>query len=222
MTPARPSTLKAAALLLIGGWVTFWAGAVTPWAARFFLRPLPTREYLQVIDENRSEWLWIAACFAAGVLLTLAGMVVLAVALREAGDRVWSELGRAAFSCGTVLWLAAIAFRATATVTAARETVASGAVPEWFEPLRAWAGALFAIYMVLAYLAIGAYGQAMLATRVAPRWVALTHVFFGLAGAAGFVARVPAFLPPLMIHLVPGILGVTLLVMLARQAVRGP
>ena len=89
-----------------------------------------------------------------------------------------------------------------------------GVVPLWFEPLQAWSGALFAIYMVLAYLAISAYGKALLAADVAPRWVARTHVIFGLLGAMGFLARVPMFNPPLMIHLVPGILGVVLLVRL--------
>jgi hypothetical protein len=75
-----------------------------------------------------------------------------------------------------------------------------------------WSGALFAVYMVLAYLAIAAYGKALSATGLAPRWLARTHLIFGLLGAVGFVARVPVFNPPLMIHLVPGILGVVLLV----------
>ena len=68
--------------------------------------------------------------------------------------------------------------------------------PLWFEPLRAWSGALFAIYMVLAYLAISAYGKALLATDLAPRWVAWTHLIFGLLGAVGFVSRIPMFNPP--------------------------
>lgn len=209
--------MRGAAILLLGGWIVFWAGAVTPMAARFFL-PIPLRELLERIDAHPVAWLWIAGCFALGVLLTLAGLVVLRVVLRQAGDRLWSELGEVAFSCGAVLWLAAIAFRATVTVAAARETVASGAIPAWFEPLRAWSGGLFAIYMVLAYLAIAAYGKALLAVSIGPRWLARTHVIFGLLGAAGFVARVPLFVPPLMIHLVPGILGVTLL----RAARRRP
>jgi hypothetical protein len=201
----------------MGGWITFWAGAVNPAAARFF-RGLAVREYLETIDAHRVAWLLIAGSFAAGVLLTLAGLLLLGVALREAGDRLWSVLGQAAYLFGAVLWLATLAFRATATVAAARETVAVGAIPTWFEPMRSWAGALFAIYMVLAYLAIAAFGKALLGTTLAPRWLARTHLIFGLLGAAGFLARVPLFNPPLMIHLVPGILGVTLLVARAREA----
>jgi hypothetical protein len=210
MNPANPSELRASAFLLVGGWVTFWAGAVNPAAAWFFL-PLSVRQQLQAIAAHRAAWLAIAGCFAVGVLLTLAGFVLLAAALHEAGDRVWGALGQAAFAFGAVLWLASIAFRATATVTAAKETAATGTIPVWFDPMRSWAGALFAIYMVLAYLALAAFGRALLATPLAPRWLALTHLIFGLVGAAGFLARVPAFAPPLMIHLLPGILGLNLL-----------
>jgi hypothetical protein len=209
MDPLTSSHLRAAAILLIAGWVLFWAGACTP-PYRWWYR-IPVREYLEMVAAHRGVWLWIAASFAVGVLLTVAGLVVLASALRASGDRLWSDLGQLAFLLGSVLWLASIAFRATGTVSAARETVASGAVPSWFEPMRSWSGAIFAIYMVLGYLAIAAFGRALLLTNVAPRWLAWTHVVFGLAGSVGFLARVPLFDPPLMIHLVPGILGVVLL-----------
>jgi hypothetical protein len=207
------SHLRAAAILLIAGWAIFWAGAVNPAAWRFFTSA-SLQEFLEIVAAHQVAWLWIAGSFALGVLLTLTGLIVLGATLRAAGDRVWSELGQAAFLFGSILWLASIAFRATATISAAKETASSGVVPLWFGPLRAWSGALFAIYMVLAYLAITAYGKALLATGLAPRWVARTHVIFGLLGAVGFVARVPMFNPPLMIHLVPGILGVVLLVRL--------
>jgi hypothetical protein len=215
MEPPSSSHLRGAAILLVGGWVTFWAGAVNPAAWRFFTSA-SLLEFLEVVAAHQAAWLWIAGSFALGVLLTLAGLVVLGVALRAAGDRVWSELGQSAFLFGSVLWLASLAFRATATVAAAQETASTGVVPPWFEPMRAWSGALFAVYMVLAYLAIAAYGKALLATGLAPRWVAWTHLIFGLLGAVGFVARAPVFNPPLMIHLVPGILGVVLLVRLPR------
>jgi hypothetical protein len=213
------SHLRAAALLLIGGWITFWAGAVNPAAWRFFMSA-SSREFLEIVATHEVAWLWIAGSFAVGVLLTLTGLIVLGTTLRAAGDRVWSELGQAAFLFGSILWLASISFRATATISAAKNTVASGVVPEWFEPLRAWSGMLFAIYMVLAYLAIAAYGKALLATDLAPHWVARTHLIFGLLGAVGFVSRIPMFNPPLMIHLLPGILGVVLLVRLRGVAAR--
>jgi hypothetical protein len=216
--PHTTSHLRIAAVLLVGGCVSFWAGAFTPpWRWWF---PIPVRDYLELVAANQGTWLWIAASFALGVLMTLAGLVVLGTVLRAAGDRVWSELGQTAFLFGSVLWLASIAFRATATISAAKETAASGVVPQWFEPMRAWAGAIFAIYMVLAYLAIAAYGKALLATGLSPRWLAWAHTIFGMVGAIGFVFQIPVFNPPLMIHLVPGILGVVLLVRLRGGAAR--
>jgi hypothetical protein len=184
---------------------------MNPAAWRFFMSA-SSREFLEIVATHEVAWLWIAGSFAVGVLLTLTGLIVLGTTLRAAGDRVWSELGQAAFLFGSILWLASISFRATATISAAKNTVASGVVPEWFEPLRAWSGMLFAIYMVLAYLAIAAYGKALLGTGVAPRWIARAHMIFGLLGTAAFVARIPMFNPPLMIHILPGILGVVLLV----------
>jgi hypothetical protein len=41
-TRVQLRTLTAAAALLVGGWITFWAGAINPFAARFFL-PMPVR-----------------------------------------------------------------------------------------------------------------------------------------------------------------------------------
>jgi len=210
------SHLRAAAILLVCGWVTFWAGAVNPAAWRFFTSA-SLHEFLEIVAAHQVAWLWIAGSFALGVFLTLMGLVVLGTSLRAAGDRVWSELGQGAFLFGSILWLISIAFRATAMISAAKDTKFSGVVPPWFESIRAWSDALFAIYMVLAYLAIAAYGKALLATGLAPRWIARIHVIFGLFGAVAFIARLPMFNPPLMIHLLPGILGVVLLLQLGRR-----
>ena len=87
----------------------FWAGAFTPPYRRWF--GIPVREYLEMVAAHRRVWLWIAASFAVGVLLTLAGLVVLGSVLRASGDRLWSDLGQAAFLFGSLLWLLSIAFR---------------------------------------------------------------------------------------------------------------
>jgi hypothetical protein len=202
-------TRKAAGILLVAGWLTFWAGAFTPPYRWWF--GIPVRTFLELVAAHRNSWLFIAAAFALGVLLTMAGLVVLGSVFRAAGAQVWSDLGLAAFSLGSALWLASLTFRATATITAARETVASGVVPPWFEPMRAWSGVMFALYMVLAYLAIAAYGRALLQGQLAPRWLGKFHVVFGLAGAIGFLVRLPVFNPPLLIHLPLGLLGAVLL-----------
>lgn len=207
--------LNAAGILLVAGWLTFWAGAFTPPYRWWF--GVPVRTFLELVAAHPRVWLFIAAAFTLGVLLTMAGLVVLGGVFRAAGARVWSELGQAAFLLGSALWLASLTFRATATLTAARETVASAVVPAWFEPMRAWSGVMFALYMVLAYLAIAAYGRALLQVPLAPRWLGKFHVIFGLAGALGFLVRVPVFNPPLLIHLPLGLLGATLLLRRRRR-----
>jgi hypothetical protein len=196
----------------------FWAGAVTPWAARFFGRPLGTRELLEVIHANRLEWLWIAGCFAVGVLLMFAGFVLLNATLQEAGERTFGALGQAGLSVATAVWLVAMVFRATAVVSAAREADALGAVPAWYEALRGFGGGLVAVYMVLAYLALAAYGRALLLSGVAPRWLGRAHVLFGLVAVIGYLARIPVFFPPLLVPVLPGLLGMSLLRASLRRA----
>lgn len=210
--PARGHALtgahKVAGVLLVVGWLAFWAGAFTPPYRWWF--GIPVREFLELVAAHRGVWLFIAAAFAIGVLATAAGLVVLSGLLRPAAP-VATDLGRAAFLFGSVLWLSSLAFRATGTISAATDTLATGAVPAWFEPMRSWSGALFAIYMVLAYLAIAAFGRALRAAELAPAWLARAFVSFGLAGAVGFLIRIPVFNPPLMIHLPFGVLGIILL-----------
>jgi len=57
---------------------------------------------------------------------------------------------------------------------------------------------------VLAYLALMAYGIALLKTRILPRAAAWLSIGFALLA-------VPWFGPPLLIHMVPWILGVLIL-----------
>jgi hypothetical protein len=80
-------------------------------------------------------------------------------------------------------------------------TAPDGAPPGLRAAAMLRSGALFTIYMVLAYLAIAAYGRVLLQTALAPRWLARAVLIFGLVGAVDFTARVPVFAPPLMIHL---------------------
>ena len=65
--------------------------------------------------------------------------------------------------------------------------------------------------MVLGYLSVAAYGGALLGTGLLARWLAWTAVVFSLAGALGVLVRFRFFERPLMIHLVPGVIGIFLL-----------
>ena len=112
---------------------------------------------------------------------------------------------------GSSFWVIHLAFRATIMVTAAQETLSAGAPPAGFEAWRLWAGVMYGAYMTTAYLALAAYGGAMLKTSWAGRGWGRTFVVFGLAAAALFIARVSFFDMPLTIHFMPFVMGMLLL-----------
>ncbi len=186
--PARP-----AAGLLIAGAVIFWSGA----------RIWPGMS-LPVIAEHRPEHLWTSSTFLLGTVTTLAGLALLRLALQEAGDQFWATLGLLGYLFGAVFFVMHLGFRLTIMPLAAEELGRVGAAPNWYEPWRIWAGLGFGIYHVLAYLALMAYGIALLKTRILPRPAAWLCIGFALLA-------VPWFGPPLLIHMVPWILGVLVL-----------
>ncbi len=65
--------------------------------------------------------------------------------------------------------------------------------------------------MPLAYLAIAAFGAAMLKTGWAGKGWGRTFVVFRVGAAAGFVARLGVFNPPLMVHLMSYAMGIVLM-----------
>jgi hypothetical protein len=200
-----------AGALLVAGLTALVAGAGLPpakiWTAS-------DDERLDLIRSHRARWIASAAGIGTAVVLTTAGLVVLAPVLSPRGAGILPVLAAAAFGFGGVLFVIELTFRATVTVR-----VAGGGrpVPDWFEPLRAWAGAAFGAYTVLAYVAVAALGCAFLKAEVFPRGVAWAVLGFGVAGTAVYVARVPRalwalFEIPGLLYLVTGGIGVGLLV----------
>ncbi len=187
---------RLAAGLMIVGAVIFWVGATT----------FPGMS-LEKIVANRAAHLWTSSTFLLAAFITLAGLALLTLALREAGDRFLSVLGLLAFTFGAVFWTIHLAFRLTVMLAAAQELSRTAVPPPWFQPWTDWAGLLFGIYSVLAYLALVAYGGALLKTGLLARWVGWTCVVFGLLAA-------PFFGPPLVIHIAPWFVGI----LLVRQA----
>jgi hypothetical protein len=186
--PARP-----AAGLFIAGAVIFWSGA----------RVWPGMGLVE-IAEHGPEHLWTSSTFLLATLITLAAMALLRLALQEAGDRFWATLGLLAYLFGAVFFVMHLGFRLTVMPLAAEEFQRVGAAPIWYEPWRLWAGLGFGIYHVLAYLALVAYGIALLKTRVLPRAAAWSCICFALL-------TVPWFGPPLFIHMMPWVLGTLIL-----------
>lgn len=187
---------RLAGFLLILGAAAVWLGAIS-----YVGMSLPE------VAAHRADHLFTVGGFLVGGLLSLTGFVALRVALRERGDALLSQLGLIALLIATVCWIVHLAFRATVMVAVAQASAA--APPDWYQPLRLWAGAMYAGYMFLAYLSIAAYGAAMRSTSLAGRGWGRTFVCFGLIAAAGFVGG--GFNLPLLVQFMPYAMGMILL-----------
>ena len=197
--PASHGSVSArlGGVLLIFGAAFVWPGAVSFVGMD-----------LQGIAAHREDHLFTVGGFLVGSLVSLAGFTALRAQLRESGDVLFSQLGLLALVIGTMCWILHLAFRATVMLVAAQESAATA--PTWYQALRLWAGAMYAAYMVLAYLSIAFFGAAMQKTRWAGKGWGRTFVAFGLISAATFVARVGGDFP-LMVQFMPYAMGMILL-----------
>ncbi|MBI2957122.1 MAG: hypothetical protein HYY26_07415 [Acidobacteria bacterium] len=196
----HPSTCRGVTpwldgVLLVVGAAVVWLGAITFAGME-----------LQGIAAHRGDHLFTVGGFLVGALLSLAGFMGLSAHLRERGEILLSQLGLLALIIGTVCWILHLAFRATVMLAAAQESAA----PTWYPPLRLWAGAMYAAYMVLAYLSIAFYGAAMQKTGLAGKGWGRTFVAFGLIAATGFVAQ-GWWDVPLAVQFMPYAMGMILL-----------
>jgi hypothetical protein len=122
-------------------------------------------------------------------------------------------MAAAVYVSGAVCWIASLAFRLTVLPWAAEQTVTVGKVPDGFAAYNRWAGALYCVHMLTAYVASAVLGIAVLVSDALPTWLGWTGVGWGLAFAAGLVATRFAgpFNPPFWAHLYTGTVGVFLL-----------
>jgi len=146
-------------------------------------------------------WLRVMALFVLMILLVAVGLGLLTLSLYEAGSRAVAPSALVLFALAATIFVGWATFEGTVTVWAAEETASTSIVPAVYEPLLRWADVLFRLFMLLAYLAIGAFGGAILATRAVPAWAGWASV---VLGGLGTIARlsdmselgVPAWLPP--------------------------
>jgi len=197
------SSLRLAGALLLTGGAVFLVGAFSPPWEQWYA---PLQRALDVIGRHRVAWYWIHSCFVVGVILTILGFVALAHGLRDTPAGLLATLVGIVYGTGAVFWLVNIAFRGSVQVWAAAEVVRTGSVPTGYEPLRHWAGLLFSLYMVLAYLASAGLGWLMLRTGLVPRWAAWSAVIVGLTGGG-----VVGMSVPLVVHLPLMVIGAFLL-----------
>jgi len=187
-----------AAILLLSGGIIFWTGALTPpykwWMTK------DTGEYLTLIDQNKLSWYFIAGTFLVGIILSLSGIQLASTALREAGQKILPQIAITTYFTGTIFWILNIAFRITVTVWAAQQLKETGHIEPTFKTWMDWTNLIFAIYMVLAYFAIGCLGYSLLQVNLLPGWVSWTCIIMGFGGSVLYLVRFPFFDPPLMVH----------------------
>jgi hypothetical protein len=195
--------------VLVAGLGIFMIGAVA-WRLDY---QRPVQESLPAIHRDRRRWTWIHVWMLAAMLLTPAGLVGLAVVMEKPTATVLTAMAAAVYVSGGVCWTASIAFRLTVVPWAAGHTVTAGEVPDGFAAYDRWAGALYCIHMLSAYVASAVLGIAVLVSDDLPTWLGWTGVVWGLGFAAGLVGTRFAgpFNPPFWAHLYTGAVGVTLL-----------
>jgi hypothetical protein len=164
---------------------------------------------LGVVLHHQTLWWWTNAFFMGSTLVTLLGLVLLTMLLREAGDRIFSPLGLILFVLAATLWLIQRAVSLSIDPWAAQQMARTGVMPDSYVPLLLWTEALFVIYTILAFSALAAYGGAMLSTRLLPKFMGWLAIVYGLAGLGllGFSGDVPPFL----YYLLPIVIGILLL-----------
>lgn len=195
--------------VLVAGLAIFLVGAVA-WRLDY---QRPMQESLPLIHRDRRRRAWIHTWMIAALVVTLAGLAGLAAVLREPTATVLASMATAVYLSGAVCWIASLAFRLTVVPWAAERTVSDGQVPDGFAAYDQWAGALYVVHMLTAYVASALLGAAVLASDTLPTWVGWAGVVWGISFAAGFVASRFAgpFNPPFWAHVYTGGVGVTLL-----------
>jgi hypothetical protein len=132
---------------------------------------------------------WQSNALTVGLVLTLLGLTAFQVVLTDSGDRLLARLGTIAYLVGVVLWI----------VDDALDLAGGQFISE-----------LERDYVVLACLAIAAFGGAILRTRILPRWVGGVAVVWAVVWTVLYLDRIGE--APLGPNLIPGLFGLELLV----------
>ena len=131
---------------------------------------------------------WQSNALTVGLVLTLLGLTAFQVVLTDSGDRLLARLGTMAYLVGVVLWIVGDSIDL------------AGGTPVFLERN----------YVVLACLAIAAFGAAILRTRVLPRWVGGLAVVWAVVWTVLYLTRIAE--APLGPNLIPALFGLELLV----------
>lgn len=190
---------RLAGVLLILAFVTFVIGAIVPLVgdqgnANIFT--LAVREQLQVVAGNSAAWRWANLFMGAAVLLLIFGVTLVTTLLERADERVLSRIALTGLLLAALLWLIFTAFRSTVTVSSGQETVLTGVIPPYYEPLAQWMSGLFRAYIVIGCLGLAALGGSLILAAPVPAWVGWTTIALSAATLAHLLIMgdtLPAF-----------------------------
>ena len=171
-------------VLLIIAFILFAIGGTLPVVGKkgnFGIFTLPVREHLIAVAKIETIWRWANIFMGAAGVVLLAGLSMLTSILERANEYTYSRLGLVVFLIAAVLWVMFSAFRAVITINASQELALTGRVPAYYEPLAKWGFALFYIYAVLGFLALGAYGISLLRVDLLPGWIGWATLIFSIA-----------------------------------------
>jgi hypothetical protein len=143
--------------------------------------------------------IWERGLIAAAAVTILLGFVLLAAALRAAGERQFSWIGLSTLTLGTALTLFAEWLIVSGRVWDAQAGM------EWL--LLAWG------FVALIFVGQAAYGVALLRATLLPRWIGWVLISWNLGWLAVvvvvFSARGPYY--PVLFYIGPLLLGIVLL-----------
>ena len=129
--------------------------------------------------------------FIGALALTACGDALLALALADAGERVFSAVATALYFVAAPIGIAALALQFAFSLWQEGGIDRGERRPELFDVSERWAFVLIEIYLVLAFGAIAAYGASLAATSLVPPWLAAASIAFGVAGSMSMVTRLP-------------------------------
>jgi hypothetical protein len=157
-------------------------------------------------------WKWIHGWFAVGVTCTVVALLLYVRGLPAGGPSLLGTSAAGLYAFGAGFWIISVLFRIAMEPWGAATLVDSGSMPQGFEALHKWSTSMFGVYMILAYVATGLLGLALFHVAGIPAWTCWTVTIFGFAGAVLFPTGILLFEPPLMVHLMPLVLGIVTLV----------
>jgi len=174
---------RIAGILMILAFILFAIGGTLPVVGKkgnSGIFTLPVREHLIAVARFEATWRLANIFMGTAAVVLLAALSVLTTILERANEYTFSRLGLTIFLLATVLWVIFSIFRAVVTISASQELARTGIVPAYYEPLAKWAFALFYIYAVAGFLALGAYGISLLLVDLLPTWIGWATLIFSI------------------------------------------